>query len=109
MRNKLLILLIFSLFTGNVLAQNEHVNSKKYTILLSGASFASPENGWFELGCRELDAKAINREIGDEAESIKGFKNSNTMACMCEKRFGTWCNCGFDYMGDAIGYAQICC
>ena len=45
MRNKLLILLIFSLFTGNVLAQNEHVNSKKYTILLSGASFASPENG----------------------------------------------------------------
>lgn len=21
------------------------------------------------------------------------------MACMCEKRFGTWCNCGFDYMG----------
>ena len=63
MRNKLLILLIFSLFTGNVLAQNEHVNSKKYTILLSGASFASPENGWFELGCRELDAKAINRAI----------------------------------------------
>ena len=67
MRNKLLILLIFSLFTGNVLAQNEHVNSKKYTILLSGASFASPENGWFELGCRELDAKAINRAIGGEA------------------------------------------
>ena len=60
MRNKLLILLIFSLFTGNVLAQNEHVNSKKYTILLSGASFASPENGWFEL-------KAINRAIGGEA------------------------------------------
>ena len=67
MRNKLLILLIFSLFTGNVLAQNEHVNSKKYTILLSGASFASPENGWFELGCRELDAKAINSAIGGEA------------------------------------------
>ena len=44
---------------------------------------------------------------------LKGLKivtrNSNTMACMCEKRFGTWCNCGFDYMGDAIGYAQICC
>ena len=77
MRNKLLILLIFSLFTGNVLAQNEHVNSKKYTILLSGASFASPENGWFELGCRELDAKAINRAVkaADSAYGLKAYKD----------------------------------
>ena len=62
MRNKLLLFFIFSLFTGNVLAQNEHVNSKKYTILLSGASFASPENGWFELGCRFSSLRNQNQK-----------------------------------------------
>ncbi len=39
----------------------------KYTILLTGASFAEPANGWFELGCDALDAVAINRAIGGEA------------------------------------------
>lgn len=39
----------------------------KYTLLLTGASFASPENGWFEAGCKTLDAKPINRAIGGEA------------------------------------------
>lgn len=39
----------------------------KYTILLTGASFASPENGWFELGCEKLDAICLNRAIGAEA------------------------------------------
>ena len=38
-----------------------------YTILLTGASFASPENGWFELGCNYLHAKPLNRAIGGEA------------------------------------------
>ena len=30
---------------------------KKLTVLLSGASFASVDNGWFELGCEALRAK----------------------------------------------------
>lgn len=47
---------------------NEASQSKeKYTILLTGASFASPNNGWFEIGCRNLGAKATNRAIGGEA------------------------------------------
>lgn len=40
---------------------------QKYTLLLTGASFASPENGWFESGCRALNAKPINRAVGAEA------------------------------------------
>ncbi|HCO66971.1 MAG TPA: DUF5040 domain-containing protein [Dysgonomonas sp.] len=39
----------------------------KYNILLTGASFASPDNKWFEMGCRYLNAKAINRAVGGEA------------------------------------------
>ena len=40
---------------------------KKLTVLLSGTSFASVDNGWFELGCEALRAKGINRAIGGEA------------------------------------------
>ena len=36
-------------------------DEKKLTVLLSGASFASVDNGWFELGCEALRAKGINR------------------------------------------------
>jgi len=36
-------------------------------ILLTGASFASPQNTWFEMGCRSLGVTAINRAIGGEA------------------------------------------
>lgn len=39
----------------------------KYTILLTGASFASPQNGWFEIGCRQLEARALNRAVGGES------------------------------------------
>lgn len=46
-------------------AQTEEEN--QYTFLLSGASFASPNNGWFEVGCDLLGAKPINRAIGGEA------------------------------------------
>lgn len=44
-----------------------YAQSPKYTILLTGASFASPENKWFELGCEALDAQPLNRAIGGEA------------------------------------------
>lgn len=43
-------------------------NKDTYTILLSGASFAEPNNKWFEMGCRALHAIPINRAVS--AESI---------------------------------------
>lgn len=42
-------------------------DSNKYTILITGASFASSHNGWFELACKELNATAVNRAVGGEA------------------------------------------
>ncbi|MFV0417254.1 MAG: DUF5040 domain-containing protein [Dysgonomonas sp.] len=51
--------------------------NEKYTILLTGASFASPNNGWFEIGCRNLGAKAINRAIGGEAIANTANKMTN--------------------------------
>lgn len=56
------ILLVITLFLCMSLCAQE-----KYTILLTGASFASPENGWFEVGCKKLNARPINRAIGGEA------------------------------------------
>lgn len=38
-----------------------------YTLLLSGASFATPNNGWFELGCKMLNAAPINKSVAGEA------------------------------------------
>ncbi len=38
-----------------------------YNILLTGASFASPANTWFEMGCKILHANPINRAVGAEA------------------------------------------
>ena len=37
------------------------------TILLSGASFAEPNNKWFEMGCNTLGAKSINRAVSSES------------------------------------------
>lgn len=55
--------LIFLLFiSGNIVSQEA-----KYTLLLTGASFASSHNGWFEIGCKELDAEPVNRAVGGEA------------------------------------------
>lgn len=42
-------------------------NENQYTFLLTGASFASPNNGWFELGCDLVGATPLNRAIGGEA------------------------------------------
>ena len=63
MKKLLTLLLALPLAWGHAAAQE----NAKYTILLTGASFASPQNGWFEIGCRQLDARAINRAIGGEA------------------------------------------
>lgn len=63
MKKLLTLLLAVPLAWGHATAQE----NAKYTILLTGASFASPQNGWFEIGCRQLDARAINRAIGGES------------------------------------------
>lgn len=39
----------------------------RLTFLLTGASFAIPENGWFEMGCKDLGAEAINKSVSGEA------------------------------------------
>lgn len=64
--NKLIsILLAISLlgFLSYVYLKKTEV---KYTILMTGASFASPDNGWFELGAKELKARAINKAVSGE-------------------------------------------
>ena len=63
MKKLLTLLLAVPLAWGHATAQE----NAKYTILLTGASFASPQNGWFEIGCRQLDARALNRAIGGES------------------------------------------
>ena len=63
MKKLLTLLLALPLLWGHAAAQE----NAKYTILLTGASFASPQNGWFEIGCRQLDARALNRAIGGES------------------------------------------
>ncbi len=40
---------------------------KPLTFLLTGASFAVPENGWFEIGCDDMGANAINKAVSGEA------------------------------------------
>ncbi len=37
------------------------------TLLITGASFATAANGWFEIGCEILGVNGINRAIGGEA------------------------------------------
>ncbi|MDH6358436.1 DUF5040 domain-containing protein [Parabacteroides sp. PF5-9] len=60
-----LVLFIVSFYTA-VFAQQNTI-TYKYNLLLTGASFASPENRWFEMGCHVLGANPINRAIGGEA------------------------------------------
>ena len=62
-----LIFVLLAIMGFSPLFCQEKATSCKYTVLLTGASFASPENGWFELGCEKLDAVCMNRAIGGEA------------------------------------------
>ena len=93
MKKLLTLLLALPLAWGHAAAQE----SANYTILLTGASFASPQNGWFEIGCRQLDARAINRAIG--GESIADTANR-----MAE---GTLWNAGELYEMDALVIMQV--
>ncbi len=42
-------------------------NTEPYTLLLTGASFAEPNNRWFEMGCKSLGVRAINRAVSGES------------------------------------------
>lgn len=39
----------------------------KPVMLLTGASFAIPENGWFEVACEDMGAVALNKAVSGEA------------------------------------------
>lgn len=55
---------IFSIFVSSLYSQEV---VPKYNILISGASFATENNGWFEIGCETIGANPINRAIGGES------------------------------------------
>lgn len=45
----------------------DEIPAERQTFLLTGASFAIPENGWFEAGCEDLGVEAINKSVSGEA------------------------------------------
>lgn len=62
-----LIVVLMALMSILPLFCQEKITSGKYTLLLTGASFASHKNGWFELGCEQLNAVCLNRARDGEA------------------------------------------
>ena len=62
-KNILKLTIVLLLACNNITAQE----TSQYNILLTGASFASPQNGWFEIACQHLNATPINRAVGGEA------------------------------------------
>lgn len=58
-----------SLFLAFSFIYGQNVDAK-YKILLGGASFASPTNGWFELGCEALNAEPINKAINGQSIAV---------------------------------------
>lgn len=63
----ILIVLLLGIVTQLQSKSNIVFDKEKYTILLTGASFASPNNKWFELGCETLGATPLNRAVGGQA------------------------------------------
>ena len=60
MRLRLLIFLLMAFFS---LAAQRPTSQ----LLLTGASFATPNNGWFEFGCEALNAIPLNRAVSGES------------------------------------------
>lgn len=50
-----------------VSAQTADENEKQLGFMLFGASFAIPQNGWFEIACENMGAEAINKAVSGEA------------------------------------------
>lgn len=66
MRNYLVLLLFFLGYAGKAEAQSGSTGEDilHYKIMLAGASFAYPQNGWFEIGCKKLGTGAVNKALG---------------------------------------------
>lgn len=58
---------LFILIIGYSLSSFASDGNSKYKIFLTGASFATENNSWFELGCRSLNATPVNKAIGGES------------------------------------------
>ena len=64
MRRILTIAVWAALMPISMTATND---SGQPVMMLTGASFAVPENGWFEIACGNMDAEAINKAVSGEA------------------------------------------
>ncbi len=60
--------LLLSLFVCSTLFSQEA--PKRCTFLLTGASFATPQNGWFEAACGLLGVTPLNRAVGGESIAV---------------------------------------
>ncbi|NDW08711.1 DUF5040 domain-containing protein [Dysgonomonas sp. 520] len=68
MKKYSLLFVCLTIVSFTLFAQKEETLPEKgFNILLTGASFATSSNGWFEFGCEQLNANPINRAIGGEA------------------------------------------
>lgn len=56
-----------TLFTFFIILSLASLSAQERKLLLTGASFASDHNGWFEIGCRHLNALPINKAVGGHA------------------------------------------
>ncbi|WP_029903522.1 DUF5040 domain-containing protein [Prevotella sp. 10(H)] len=76
---KLLLYLVLSVLTISITQCHKGSSEKdtKYTLFITGASFASANNGWFELACKHLNAKPINPSVGGMAIVDAANKMSN--------------------------------
>lgn len=65
---KRFILSIYLLATTFLfLSAQEETTIYKHNIFLTGASFATSNNSWFEMGCERLNANPINKAVGGHA------------------------------------------
>ncbi len=56
------------LFLANsTISAQENESDKQLTFMLYGASFAIPQNGWFEIACENMGAEALNKAVSAEA------------------------------------------
>jgi hypothetical protein len=62
MKYLLSFLLFFVLSTATIIAQES-----SQTLVLTGASFATSNNGWFEFACEKLDVIPFNRAVSGES------------------------------------------
>lgn len=70
------LVLFLILNTTQFAFAHQNVQKSTYTFFLSGASFATPNNGWFELGSEMLRAISINRAKGGTAAADMANKMS---------------------------------